>query len=133
MVQGIDHIELIVQDVEAFVAMFKQLGFRLLARTMHHGESAELQLPGEGQPTIEIHRVSGEENPGVNHIAFRVDDVRAAHRELGTAGIEFDGPPELIPQTGRLIANFRDPDGWRLQLVDANRQEWTDGEGSASH
>ena len=133
MVQGIDHIELIVRDVEAFVTLFRQLGFRLLARTTHHGESAELQLPGEGQPIIEIHRVSGEENPGVNHIAFRVGDVRAAHQELGAAGIEFDGPPELIPQTGRLVANFRDPDGWRLQLVDTNRQEWTDGEGSASH
>ena len=47
MVQGIDHIELIVRDVDAFVALFRQLGFRLLARTTHHGESAELQLPGE--------------------------------------------------------------------------------------
>ena len=47
MVQGIDHIELIVRDVEAFVALFWQLGFRLLVRATHHGESAELQLPSE--------------------------------------------------------------------------------------
>ena len=78
-------------------------------------------------------QVADEENPGVNHIAFRVDDVRAAHRELGVAGIEFDGPPELIPQTGRLIANFRDPDGWRLQFVDASRHEWTNEEGGVSY
>ena len=75
----------------------------------------------EGQPIFEIHRVQGEENPGVNHIAFRCDDVHAAHRALSRDGVAFEQPPHLVKASGRLIANFRDPDGWRLQLVDATR------------
>ena len=45
MVQRIDHIELIVSDVEPYVQLFEKLGFKLLTRTSHHGESVELQLP----------------------------------------------------------------------------------------
>ncbi len=50
MVRGIDHIEIIVKDVEEFIAFFEKMGFRVLTRTAHHGASAELQLPGENQP-----------------------------------------------------------------------------------
>jgi len=121
MLRAIDHIELIVRDVDATVAFLQTLGFELLTRTPHHGGSAELKLPGQGQPIFEIHRVQGEENPGVNHIAFRCDDVRAAHQALSRDGIAFEGAPHLVKASGRLIANFRDPDGWRLQLADANR------------
>ena len=50
MVQAIDHIELIVRDVDAHIALFEKLGFEVLTRTAHHGGSAELRLPGENQP-----------------------------------------------------------------------------------
>ena len=121
MLRAVDHIELIVRDVDATVAFFRAMGFELLTRTPHHGGSAELKLPGDGQPIFEIHRVQGEENPGVNHIAFRCDDVHATHGALSREGIAFEHPPHLVKASGRLIANFRDPDGWRLQLVDATR------------
>lgn len=52
MIQGIDHIELIVRDVDEFVDFYQKLGFKLLARTSHHGGSAELQLPGPNQPIL---------------------------------------------------------------------------------
>ena len=122
MVTKIDHIEIIVQHFEEYVAMFRALGFRELTRTTHHGNSVELQLPGENQPIFEIHRVTGEENIGVNHIAFQVPDVTAAHRELQAKGLNIAGSPHLVPSTGRTNVNFRDPDGWRLKLVDARRQ-----------
>jgi glyoxylase I family protein len=121
MLSGIDHVELIVRDVDETVAFFRRLGFELLTRTPHHGGSAELKLPGDGQPIFEIHRVQGEENPGVNHIAFGCADVRETHRALSGAGVAFEGEPHLVRASGRLIANLRDPDGWRLQLVDATR------------
>ena len=121
MLRGIDHIELIVRDVDETIAFFRRLGFELLTRTPHHGGSAELKLPGEGQPVFEVHRVQGEENPGVNHIAFRCDDVGAAHGALAESGVAFEHGPHLVKASGRVVANFRDPDGWRLQLVDAAR------------
>ena len=45
-VLGIDHIELIVRDVDEFVEFYQKLGFEVLMRTSHHGGSAELKLPG---------------------------------------------------------------------------------------
>ena len=41
MIRGIDHIELIVRDVEEFVSFFQKLGFELIQRTKHHGDAAE--------------------------------------------------------------------------------------------
>lgn len=121
MVQAIDHIELIVRDVDAHIALFEKLGFEVLTRTAHHGGSAELQLPGENQPIFEIHAVHGEEVIGINHIALRVDDAGKAYEELGAAGVAFTRGPKLIEVTGRTTVELRDPDGWRLQLVDKDR------------
>jgi glyoxylase I family protein len=121
MIRGIDHIELIVRDVEEFVTFFQKLGFKLLTRTSHHGESAELQLPGPDQPIFEIHQVGGEENIGVNHIAFKVDNAQAAYDAMQKADIQAR-PPNFVAATGRTTVNFRDPDGWRLQLVDSDRK-----------
>ncbi len=126
MVLSIDHIELIVRDVDEFVEFYQKLGFKLLSRTGHHGDSAELQLPGDDQPIIELHVASGEENIGVNHIALKVSNAHEAHTELAAKGITFYAEgPRFIQSTGRTVVNFRDPDGWRLQLVDAERKEAT--------
>ena len=125
MVTQVDHIELIVNDLEGYVRLFEAIGFKLLSRTTHHGVSVELQLPGPSQPIFELHQVQGEEVIGVNHLAFRVDDVRAAYDTLKKQGVRFEREPQYIKETGRTIANGRDPDGWRFQLVDAKRQSPT--------
>jgi catechol 2,3-dioxygenase-like lactoylglutathione lyase family enzyme len=121
-VTKIDHIELIVNRFEEYVALFRALGFQERLRTKHHGDSVEFQLPGENQPVFEIHRVSGEEAIGVNHIAFQVADVAGAKKELAAQGISATVEPVYVRATGRTVLNLRDPDGWRLQLVDATRK-----------
>ena len=122
MIKSIDHMELIVCDVDAHVKFFKQLGFTVLMHTSHHGGSAELQLPGDNQPIIEIHEATGEEVIGINHIALKVDDAAKAHSELSENGVSFTRGPKLIEVTGRTTVELRDPDGWRIQLVDAERK-----------
>ena len=122
MIRGIDHIELIVRDVEEFIAFFEKLGFKVLTRTSHHGSSAELQLPGDNQPIFEIHQVGGEENIGVNHIAFKVDNAQQTYAELQGKGVKNMRTPNYVKATGRTTVNLRDPDGWRMQLVDADRK-----------
>ena len=121
-VTRIDHIELIVNRFEEYVALFRALGFQERVRTKHHGDSVEFQLPGENQPIFEIHRVGGEEAIGINHIAFQVADVAAARRELTVQGVDASVEPVFVRATGRTVLNLRDPDGWRLQLVDAERR-----------
>jgi catechol 2,3-dioxygenase-like lactoylglutathione lyase family enzyme len=118
----IDHIELIVNRFDEYVALFRALGFQERLRTKHHGDSVEFQLPGENQPVFEIHRVGGEEAIGVNHIAFQVPDVAAAREQLQAQGIDARVEPVYVRATGRTVLNLRDPDGWRLQIVDAARK-----------
>jgi catechol 2,3-dioxygenase-like lactoylglutathione lyase family enzyme len=122
MVRGIDHIELIVRDVEEYISFFEKMGFKVLTRTSHHGSSAELQLPGDNQPIFEIHQVGGEENVGVNHIAFKVDNAQESYDEFQRKGLKMPRAPNYVKATGRMTVNFRDPDGWRMQLVDAERK-----------
>lgn len=121
-VKSVDHIELIVRNVDEYVDFFQKLGFELRMRTAHHGGSAELQLPGPNQPIFEIHTATGEETIGVNHIAFKVDDAQAAYDDITAKGIKPEQRPRLVEATGRTNVNLRDPDGWRLQLVDAERK-----------
>jgi hypothetical protein len=47
--------------------------------------------------------------------------VAAARRELAARGVT-TSEPGYVPATGRTNLNFRDPDGWRLQIVDARRK-----------
>ena len=122
MIKGIDHIELIVRDFDEYIEFLQSLGFKMLTRTSHHGESAELQAEGENQPIFEIHEATGEEVIGVNHIAFRVDNVQEAHEALKKTPIKFK-EPNYVEATGRTTINLRDPDGWRMQLVDAKRED----------
>jgi len=122
MIRGIDHIELIVRDVDEYVTFFRKLGFELLMRTGHHGDAAEMKLPGENQTIFEIHQVGGEEVIGVNHIALRVDDAEEAYADFLKKGVPFTRGPKHIDATGRTTVELRDPDGWRIQLVDAERK-----------
>jgi len=122
MIRGIDHIELIVRDVEQFVSFFQKLGFELVARTKHHGDAAEMKLPGENQTIFEIHQVGGEEVIGINHIALKVDNAKAAYEQLQGKGVGITRGPKFIEPTGRTTVELRDPDGWRFQFVDAERK-----------
>jgi glyoxylase I family protein len=118
MIGEIDHIEIEASDAEAMADFLKQLGYEEHRRTEHHGLSIEL-TPAEGNgPLFEVHTVTGEEVPGINHIAFGVDDVEAEYEALQDAGVDDLVEPYFVKRTGRTICNFRDPDGRRFQLVD---------------
>ena len=59
------------------------------------------------------------------YAATRLTDIAAAANDLRSKGVEVDDP-NLVPATGRTIINGRDPDGWRMQFVDAKRDEPTE-------
>lgn len=133
MITRIDHIDIMVQDVRAHVAFFKQLGFQVLRETTHDGESVELALPGSSQVIIEVHRARRTHLPGVNHIALATTDIERTQQELIASGLKFDqdgfGEIKLNKATGRRTSNLRTPDGFRIQLVDEAREEpvvWTE-------
>ena len=123
MIRSVDHIQFTVTDVEKFVDFFQKLGFQVVTRTSHHGGSAELQLPGPNQPVFEIHKATRLEQIGLSHIALQVSNAQEAYEELKDKGIDFgEEVPRLVEVTGRTMVDFRDPDGWRLQLAEAERK-----------
>ena len=72
MIRGIDHIELIVRDVEEYVAFFEKMGFKVLTRTSHHGAP---------EPTA--NRANAASLPIVTTRAPRAADWRAASTVSG--------------------------------------------------
>ncbi len=118
MLQRVDHIAITVSDVNQMAAFFKQLGFEEIRRTDHHGGAVEVKLPGERQVVLEFTTLRATENPGVNHVAFLVDDCEKSVAALQAKGVKFDSVAHMVPETGRVIASFRDPQGFRLQLTE---------------
>ena len=57
---------------------------------------------------------------GYNHIALTVDDIEGTLARLGEQGIEPEKPPYRVREGGSLIAFVRDPDGYRIELIEKN-------------
>lgn len=93
------------------------VGFRLGKGTLP-SEYPVLEL-------IEYVRPRGEQidlatnNPGVSHLAFRVDDIFAERERLVAAGVAFRSEPVLVESGrnhGAYTAYLWDPDGITLEL-----------------
>jgi len=114
----IDHIELVVGDLERAKEFYAKLG-PMVRHTTHHGGSAEYMI---GDTLFEIHQVGAggrnEENPGIDHISFLVEggkeELEKVRKDIASKGIEVTDV-RLVKATGRYLINFRDSDGYRLQ------------------
>jgi lactoylglutathione lyase len=79
---------------------------------------------GDGDPILELtynHGVDAYEmGTGYNHIALAVADLDATLAGLAEQGIEPEKPPYRPGgrTTGSRIAFVRDPDGYRIELVE---------------
>ena len=80
-------------------------------------------LPGE-DPRLELtynHGVDSYElGTGYNHIAIAVEDLDGTLERLSASGIEPEKPPYRPGgrTTGSRIAFVRDPDGYRIELIE---------------
>ena len=52
------------------------------------------------------------------HVAFAVDDLAATLAQLAEQGIEPERPPYTVREGGSLLCFVRDPDGYRIELID---------------
>ena len=114
-----------IGDIDRSVAFYEKLGFEESGR-MPIGEEAInvfMNLPGE-DPVLELtynHGVTEyEHGTGYNHIALLVDDLDATLERLAAEGIEPEKPPYRPGgrTEGPLICFVRDPDGYRVELID---------------
>jgi lactoylglutathione lyase len=114
-----------IGDIDRSVEFYETLGFEE-RRRMPIGDEAInvfMGLPGE-DPRLELtynHGVGSYElGTGYNHIAIAVDDLDQTLAGLAQSGIEPEKPPYRPGgrTTGSRICFVRDPDGYRIELIE---------------
>ena len=112
-----------ITDIDKSVAFYEQLGLEEVGRMDIRDEAINVFMgfPGDGA-RLELtynHGVdSYEMGTGYNHIAVSVDGLDDTLGGLADAGIEPEKPPYQVREGGSRICFVRDPDGYRVELVE---------------
>lgn len=112
-----------ITDPEKSVPFYEALGFEELRRLPIRDEAINIfmGLPGDG-PRLELTHNFGvdsyEIGTGYGHIAVTVDDIDATLARLGEQGIEPEKPPYTVSEGGSRLTFVRDPDGYRIELIE---------------
>ena len=112
-----------IGEIDRSVAFYEALGFEEIGRMPIRDEAINvfMGLPGDG-PRLELtynHGVDSYElGTGYNHIAVTVEDLDVTLASLGSQGIEPEKPPYSVREGGSRICFVRDPDGYRIELIE---------------
>ncbi|MEM1500166.1 SMU1112c/YaeR family gloxylase I-like metalloprotein [Bacillus velezensis] len=127
MLKSIHHIAIICSDYEKSKAFYTEiLGFGIIKETYRKERgSYKLDLALDGEYAIELfsfpdppERPTRPEAAGLRHLAFTVNDLEAAVRELKEKGVGTE-PIRTDPLTGKRFTFFFDPDKLPLELYEA--------------
>ena len=79
-------------------------------------------VPGEELPELELTHNSASKTtswaPPYGHVALTVDDLDVTLADLKEMGIEPERPPYRIHEGGSRLCFVRDPDGYRVELLE---------------
>jgi lactoylglutathione lyase len=116
-----------ITDPERSVAFYEALGFEKRRELPIRDEAVNyfLGIPGHESPELEL--TYNFETPeggyeigtGYGHIALTVDDLDATLERLAGQGIEPERPPYTVREGGSRICFIRDPDSYRVELIEA--------------
>ncbi|MDQ5820915.1 MAG: VOC family protein [Actinomycetota bacterium] len=112
-----------ITEIDRSVAFYTALGFEELRRMPIREEAINvfMGLPGDG-PRLELTYNFGvdsyELGTGYGHIAVTVDDLDSTLASLAEQGIEPERPPYQVREGGSRICFVRDPDGYRIELIE---------------
>jgi lactoylglutathione lyase len=114
-----------IGDIDRSVAFYETIGFKEIARMPIREEAINvfMNLPGDGDvPKLELTYNFGvdhyELGTGYNHIALAVEDLDGVLAGLAQAGIQPEKPPYSIREGGSRLCFVRDPDGYRIELIE---------------
>jgi len=121
------HTMVRITDPAKSRAFYEALGFEF-ERDMDIVRDGELEATnyffslGDSKSVLELtynhDGRSYELGTGYGHIALAVDDLGASLDKLKEQGIEAEREPYRVREGGSLICFVRDPDGYRIELID---------------
>jgi lactoylglutathione lyase len=113
-----------ITDPERSVAFYEALGLEKRRELPIRDEAINyfLGVPGREEPELELTHNFGvdsyELGTGYGHVAFTVDDLDGTLARLAGRGIEPERPPYSVREGGSRICFVRDPDGYRIELIE---------------
>jgi lactoylglutathione lyase len=115
-----------ILDVDRSVAFYEALGFEEKGRIPIRDEAINvfMGLPEDGpEPRLELTHNIGRDEPyevgtGYGHIAITTADLDTTLSRLGEQGIKPERPPYTIRDGGSRLCFVRDPDGYRIELIE---------------
>lgn len=120
------HTMIRILDEERSLAFYRALGFEERGRKRVGGDTATvifLGLPGDAD-RLELTLNDGRTDPyevgtGYGHIALSIPDLDVELERLAGAGILPEKPPYQSRPGGSRICFVRDPDGYRIEMIQA--------------
>jgi lactoylglutathione lyase len=124
------HTMIRVLDEGRSLAFYRALGFEERGRKRVGGDTATvvfLGLPGDGD-RLELTLNDGRTEPyevgtGYGHIALSISGLDAELERLASLGITPEKPPYRSRRGGSRICFVRDPDGYRIEMIEAGSRE----------
>ena len=115
-----------ITDPVRSVAFYEALGFEKRRELPIRDEAVNyfLGIPGHEQPELELtynfETPAGgyELGTAYGHVAVTVDDMDETLSGLAEKGIEPERPPYTVREGGSRICFVRDPDGYRVELIE---------------
>jgi lactoylglutathione lyase len=115
-----------ITDVDRSVDFYRALGFEEMGRLPIRDEALNvfMGLPDDGpEPRLELTYNIGHDEPyelgtGYGHIAVTTGDLDQTLAQLSEQGIEPERPPYTVSDGGSRLCFVRDPDGYRIELLE---------------
>lgn len=135
MIKQLDHVNLVVTDLDKAQEFFSLLGFvpkasgelsgdwiaKIVALRDVKAKYVALCLPGcsVNVELIQYYSPAGDIDPnisqanqiGLRHLAFEVTDIEQVVDKLRANGVEFLSEVQVYPATGKSLVYFYGPDG----------------------
>ena len=115
---GINHVAIVVENMEEAVAFYTQkMGFPEAFRmTDEKGQPTIVYLQVSRGTFVELNPVTPTRRPGFRHFGLETNDIGVTTKNLKQRGVGV-GEPNLSG-TKSMLANFTTPDGIQIELVD---------------
>ena len=113
-----------ITDPERSIAFYEALGLERRRELPIRDEAKNyfLGVPGKEQPELELTYNFGvdsyELGTAYGHIALTIDSMDDTLASLAQKGIEPERAPYSVREGGSLLCFVRDPDGYRIELIE---------------